>query len=204
MCIYLLLRTHLEVYIIYIYIYTIIHIFVCIYIYMYRHIHVYVHVSIYTRCHSKLIKIWMRLWKLRGHASCASRRPMERSVHHSGATNSSIICLGDSEKTFLCVSWSKTKFDHISPVASKGFMYQVMSRRVLQGNFFLAVRMPASTHYYLNFLGLQWVTHAMNLTRRVGQECGILWGHLWCRFKAMSISKTRRALIASLVQACTP
>ncbi|CAJ1408273.1 unnamed protein product, partial [Effrenium voratum] len=31
----------------------------------------------------------------------------------------------------------------------------------------LADKMPASTHYYLNFLGLQWVTHAMNLTRYI-------------------------------------
>lgn len=27
--------------------------------------------------------------------------------------------------------------------------------------------MPSSTHYYLNFLVLQWVTHAMNMTRYV-------------------------------------
>ena len=31
----------------------------------------------------------------------------------------------------------------------------------------LAQKMPSSTHYYLNFLVLQWVTHAMNLTRYV-------------------------------------
>ena len=39
------------------------------------------------------------------------------------------------------------------------------------------LRMPSSTHYYLNFLVLQWVTHAMNLTRYVqaGPHTKLVW-----------------------------
>ncbi|CAK9050517.1 unnamed protein product [Durusdinium trenchii] len=36
------------------------------------------------------------------------------------------------------------------------------------------IRMPTSTHYYLNFLVLQWVTHAMNLTRYM-QAAPLAW-----------------------------
>lgn len=35
-----------------------------------------------------------------------------------------------------------------------------------------SLRMPSSTHYYLNFLVLQWVTHGMNLTRYIQAGSG--------------------------------
>lgn len=37
-----------------------------------------------------------------------------------------------------------------------------------------SLRMPSSTHYYLNFLVLQWVTHGMNLTRYIQAGSGTL------------------------------
>eukprot|EP00438_Fugacium_kawagutii_P018292 Skav223003 [mRNA] locus=scaffold1827:553319:561893:- [translate_table: standard] len=50
----------------------------------------------------------------------------------------------------------------------------------------LARKMPSSTHYYLNFLVLQWVTHGMNLTRYV--QAGH-WGGAAAVTKFVGLSK---------------
>lgn len=53
----------------------------------------------------------------------------------------------------------------------------------------LAKKMPSSTHYYLNFLVLQWVTHGMNLTRyiQVGKFVGF--SKLWSEDDARALAE---------------
>mmetsp|Transcript_7868 Transcript_7868/g.14264 ORF Transcript_7868/g.14264 Transcript_7868/m.14264 type:complete len:764 (-) Transcript_7868:172-2463(-) len=53
----------------------------------------------------------------------------------------------------------------------------------------LADKMPSSTHYYLNFLGLQWVTHAMNLTRYIQVSKFVAFSKIWNEDDARALSE---------------
>ncbi|CAE6948617.1 RSN1 [Symbiodinium natans] len=53
----------------------------------------------------------------------------------------------------------------------------------------LADKMPSSTHYYLNFLGLQWVSHAMNLTRYIQVSKFVAFTKVWNDDDARKLSE---------------
>jgi len=53
----------------------------------------------------------------------------------------------------------------------------------------LAEKMPSSTHYYLNFLVLQWVTAAMNLTRYVQVAKYVGFSKLWSDDDARALAE---------------
>eukprot|EP00913_Durusdinium_trenchii_P004102 g3801.t1 len=53
----------------------------------------------------------------------------------------------------------------------------------------LAEKMPTSTHYYLNFLVLQWVTHAMNLTRYMQVTKFVGFSKIWSEDDARALAE---------------
>jgi len=53
----------------------------------------------------------------------------------------------------------------------------------------LAEKMPSSTHYYLNFLALQWVTHGMNLTRYVPVGKFVAASKIWSEEDARELAE---------------
>lgn len=87
--------------------------------------------------------------------------------------------------------WFLVFFVIMVTVVGQDFVHFVsdVAKEPMSFPLLLADKMPSSTHYYLNFLGLQWVSHAMNLTRYIQVSKFVAFTKVWNDEDARALSE---------------